>query len=107
VKQLEGGGGTASYGPSETLAVVAIVMGVISILLGHSGIGANFGGMVTAAVVASFMGRMVVSGSGLSRRAKVGAVLAIVLLAIALCAGMAWIDALGRDHPILAGRGGF
>ena len=89
------GGGTASYGPSETLAVVAIVMGVISILLGHSGIGANFGGMVTAAVVASFMGRMVVSGSSLSRRAKVGAVLAIVLLAIALCAGMAWIDALG------------
>jgi hypothetical protein len=38
------GGGTALYGPSETLAVAAVGMGVISLLLGHSAVSARISG---------------------------------------------------------------
>ncbi|MDD4335897.1 MAG: hypothetical protein PHH46_00720 [Firmicutes bacterium] len=88
-------GRAALYDRSKALAVAAVGMGVVSLLLGHPAVGANFGGMVTASVVASFMGGIAVARSGLGGRAKVGAVLAITLLAIVLCAGMAWNDAMG------------
>lgn len=80
----------------KATAGAAIGVGAISMLLGHPTIGANFGGMVTAAAIAVFMGVMAFARSTLSRRAKVVAMVAIVVVAVGACAGMAWADAKGK-----------